>query len=157
MLTQARLKELLYYDPDLGWFMWINGWRCGQVAGCLNRALGYIIIGVDGSNYYAHRLAFLYMTGAFPKYEGDHKDRDKTNNCWLNLRPATKKQNQENGSTPRNNTSGVRGVYWVPKTRKWIAKLKHNQRSLHLGTFASKREAIESRLVAEKTYFTHAT
>jgi predicted anti-sigma-YlaC factor YlaD len=37
MLTLKRLREALYYDADLGWFMWRvprPGTRAGDVAGC---------------------------------------------------------------------------------------------------------------------------
>jgi phospho-N-acetylmuramoyl-pentapeptide-transferase len=47
-LTQARLKDLLYYDPELGWFMWTAGSRAGRAAGSFNKRLGYVVIGVDG-------------------------------------------------------------------------------------------------------------
>lgn len=151
-LTQARLKDLLYYDPELGWFMWTAGSRAGRAAGSFNKRLGYVVIGVDGADYYAHRLAFLYVLGAWPPREADHRDRNKTNNRWRNLRPATRKQNKENSPLQKNNTSGRRGVYQAGK--KWVAKIKHHRVSVHLGTFDSKQGATEARHKAEKTLFT---
>ena len=63
-LTQARLKELLDYQPDTGKFTWkINrtGFaKAGSYAGA-NKTGGYRQIRVDGTMYAAHRLAWLYV------------------------------------------------------------------------------------------------
>jgi hypothetical protein len=154
MLTAKRLRELLHYDRHLGWFMWATGAKAGAAAGNLNASLGYVCIGIDGRDYYAHRLAYLFIEGCFPSAEIDHVDRNKSNNAWANLRPASRKQNSENASLQANNSSGARGIYRVPSGR-WVAKIKHHQRSLHLGTFDVKRAAVEARRTAERELFTH--
>jgi hypothetical protein len=153
MITQARLKELLYYDPKLGWFMRLQNPRSGYVAGWFNKILGYSMVHVDDDYYYAHRLAFLYMTGAFPRGEVDHRDRNRTNNAWSNLRDVTRKQNIENGPLQKNNTSGIRGVY--QRGSGWEAKIKHHGRSISLGNFSSKSKASYARRKAERLLFTH--
>lgn len=114
MLTQARLKELLHYDPDLGWFMWlqpVKGTRgVGSVAGGPT-LLGYVTIGVGYFRYRAHHLAWLYMTGKWPKDQIDHRDGDGMNNAFSNLREATSGQNLQNKRRPHtNNKLGVMGV-----------------------------------------------
>ena len=92
MLTYERLRELLHYDPETGAFTWIKStYRKGQPgtpAGCLSKRLGYILIGIDKRLYYAHRLAFLWMTKQWPEKEVDHINLDKADNRWANLRPA---------------------------------------------------------------------
>src|SRR6266704_128840 len=98
MLTQQRLKELLSYDPLTGVFLW-RVKRCnkmpGDVAGC-NKNRNYTVVYVEGKSYRAHRLAWFYMTGEWPATFLDHRDMNKHNNAWENLRLATKSQNQAN-------------------------------------------------------------
>ena len=87
-LTAARLRELLHYNPDDGLFRWrVAGPKrvVGAPAGSRQR-IGYIVIRVDGRLHYAHRLAWLHTTGAWPAASIDHIDGDKGNNRWVNLR-----------------------------------------------------------------------
>lgn len=94
-ITQASIKSVLHYNPETGKFTWIEssrGRRAGDEAGCTNCG-GYRIIGIEGHLYYAHRLAFLYMTGRWPTNQVDHRDRNPSNNQWANLREATHGQN----------------------------------------------------------------
>lgn len=73
-LTQSRLKELLHYDPETGVFTrrtTRGGCASGTIAGTPHVA-GYRSLYVDRAHYLAHRLSFLYMTGAFPKGDVDH-------------------------------------------------------------------------------------
>jgi len=97
-LTYERLIHLLWYDPDTGRFIWQNsvrrGWN-GKVAGSLCTG-GYIQIIIDGHPYRANRLAWLYMTGEWPQWEVDHKNRIKTDNSWDNLRDITHQENSLN-------------------------------------------------------------
>lgn len=98
LLNQLQLKELLSYDPDIGVFTWkIKSGRCsaGSVAGGVDYS-GYVDIRLRGKKYRAHRLAWLYMTGAFPNNIVDHIDRCKCNNKWHNLRDVTHSQNNMN-------------------------------------------------------------
>jgi hypothetical protein len=143
MLTQERLRELLHYDPETGVFTWARNHsslaRYGEVAG--HRRDRYITIGIDGNNHMAHRLAWLYMTGEHPVDEVDHCDGDVFNNRWVNLRPATRKQNTENRGDHCKNTSGYRGVTWYKKNNKWGASVLHRGRRYFAGLFDDVHEA----------------
>lgn len=70
-LTAARLRELLNYDELTGNFTWRHPGkkrRLDRPAGCV-KALGYIVIRVDGVLLRAHRLAWLYVHGKWPALE----------------------------------------------------------------------------------------
>lgn len=111
-LTQQRLKELLSYDPDTGAFTWLvttsNRAPAGTRAGSSSHE--YVTIRVDKRRYPAHRLAWLYMTGGWPEAQIDHRDQDRSNNRWANLRGATLTENNRNTGTRRNNSTGYKGV-----------------------------------------------
>jgi hypothetical protein len=144
--TQERLKELLEYSPDTGLFFWRQdrgGRRAGDIAGCKKRT--YIVISVDDRVYRAHHLAWLYMTGEWPEPFVDHRDLNKHNNVWDNLRLATKSQNMANVGVIKSNASGFKGVSRYLAGEKygkpWQACICVNNKSKHLGHFATKEEA----------------
>lgn len=143
-ITQARLKELLHYDPETGHFTWLVSNSNRAPAGSRaapSGGTGYRQIRVDGRLYMTHRLAFLYMTGDFPPDDVDHINRIPSDNRWGNLRPATRRENLSNTALPRHNTSGHRGVSWNRRRGKWHACGKHGGRNIHLGYFADLEEA----------------
>jgi hypothetical protein len=93
MLTAERLRELLDYDPETGVFTRRittgrnRRWKAGdKVSGRPSATTGYLGIGIGKRRYAAHRLAWLWMTGEWPKNLMDHRDCDRTNNRWVNLR-----------------------------------------------------------------------
>lgn len=136
MLTADRLREVLDYDPDTGFFTWrvSNGRRAikGHEAGFIH-AKGYRRIKIDGRLYEAHRLAFLYVTGEWPEHGVDHRDMDPSNNAWGNLRPATPSQNAANsiraGRDLPKGVTHVRGGYQ--------AKISARGEAIYLGTYAT--------------------
>jgi len=142
-LDQKTIKEMLNYNPETGMFTWIvvpnNTIKIGMIAGKL-MPNGYIHIGLNKRMYYAHRLAFLWMTGSFPKETVDHINRKKSDNRWENLRPASTSENMINRISTRN-TSGCKGVYWHKNAQKWHARGTKNKTSKSLGLFASLEEA----------------
>ncbi len=136
-LTADRLREVLRYSPSTGEFHWrvmCSARRpAGTLAGDKKKVSGYVLIGVDGFRYRAHRLAWLYMTGEWPAKQVDHEDTDRANNRWENLRPATNQQNQANSRLSKNNKSGVKGVFWNERLQKWQAKINVGRRQIHGG------------------------
>ncbi|WP_429861016.1 HNH endonuclease [Burkholderia cenocepacia] len=139
MITQEQLGRLVTYDPATGLFVWkVARKKCrpGDVAGRIG-ARGYVRIKINHTEYAAHRLAFLYMTGAFPEYDVDHKNRIRSDNRWENLRPATHAQNQHNKGAQRNNVSGFVGVSYFSRTGKWRARCKLNGREYPCGYHAT--------------------
>lgn len=158
-LTAERLRELLSYDPQTGVFTWATvrvGCGFNKVAGCFDKGKAYIVIKIDRRIYRAHRLAFLWMTGEWPEFTIDHKDRNRSNNRWSNLRIATRKQNQENLPLDPRNKSGHRGIHWVKEDKVWAASIGHNGKKYALGRSRDINAAIELRKAAERKLFTHS-
>ena len=141
-LTQKLLRECLLYDPATGIFTWVaptsKRVRAGGVAGTVN-ANGYRVIGVGGKKYRAHRLAYLYMVGAWPPSQMDHQNMAKDDNRWDNLRLATNGQNGRN-TAPRG-TSRFKGVSWSSYTRKWRAAASFEGKTRHLGFYGTEDAA----------------
>ena len=117
MLTAEELRELLRYDPNTGIFRWKVKQRrvsygVGDVAGSLDSSSGYHRIRIDGRDYRASRLAWLYVYGRWPTDEIDHKNTIRDDDRLANLREATRGQNNYNTKRFSTNTSGLKGVCW---------------------------------------------
>lgn len=144
-MTQERLRELLHYAPETGVWTWLvtRKVRAGSVAGTPG-GRGYIQIRIDYKRYLAHRLAFLYTIGRWPLHQVDHRDRDRSNNCWDNLREATHQQNCWN-------RSDALGVSWDDKRQKWSAWI-WSGKTIFLGRFPNFEDACIARRQAEVSY-----
>lgn len=158
MLTQDYLKSILHYNPDTGIFTWAvsnnQKIKVGDIAGT-HESSGYIRIRINGKGYRAHRLAWLYMKGVWPKEQIDHDDRVKHNNSWNNLNQATNQENQKNKNKQKNNTTGVTGVFWHTRDKKWTACININGRLKQLIASKDKFEAICTRKSAENKHGYH--
>jgi hypothetical protein len=144
--TQSFLKTFIHYDPDTGAFTWILRFKRNFVDGKplgFKNPKGYLLINFFGTIYRAHRLAFFYMTGEWPKSQVDHENNIKHDNRWLNLRRADNQLNHYNLNKPKNNTSGAKGVKKL-KTGKYEARIKFNQKEIHIGTFDSLEKASDA-------------
>lgn len=153
----AYLHALLLYEPDTGWFRWkLNnrGYagraKAGQVAGTPKD--GYLAITVRGRQWRAHVLAWLFMTGELPPNgkEIDHKDRDRANNKWSNLRLVTRSGNNHNAAPASSNKSGVRGVSWSSDRNLWDARIMFEGKVITLGRYALFEDAVAARRMAEQ-------
>ena len=145
-LSHERLLAVLRYEPETGLFFWKirTSFRVmpGRQAGSIGPN-GYIEIGLDNKNYQAHRLAWFYMTGEWPALQIDHKDTDRANNAWSNLREATHGQNVNNSGPRKNNTSGFKGVSFFKPKQRWHARIMH-EGQLHLLGYFNTPEAAHA-------------
>lgn len=154
MLTQERLKELLHYDPETGVFTWIHNLgrkaKKDGIAGTVMKS-GYIRIKIDGIDYLAHRLAWLYTHGENPTKEIDHIDRSKNNNSIKNLRDVSKNWNQQNRvKFTQNNITKCLGV--TPNGSGFSAKISIDGKQKYLGTFKTVSDARLAYDNAKKTH-----
>lgn len=155
-LTQDELRRMFHYDPVSGIFTYLidiphNPRRCGDIAGGSSGLHGHIMI--DHRGYLQHRLAWFYMTGEWPQEEIDHIDGNGHNNAWSNLRKATRQQNRANSRKSTRNTSGLKGVYFNKRMKKWHTQIKINGKKRHLGVFVNKQKAHEAYVVAHRELF----
>jgi len=154
-LTHADLLQLVTYDPGTGVFNWRERpkfRRKNRALGCNDR--GYIVIGIQGGHYLAHRLAWFYVTGEWPKHFIDHKDGDPSNNAYANLREATQSQNIANArKLKRGGTSKFKGVYWIKADRKWSAQIRVAGKLILLGRFNDEQAAHEAYMAAARKHF----
>lgn len=137
MLTFERLKSVLNYTPETGLFTWIARQSVnsraviGSVAGYKDFE-GYITIRIDEKSYKAHRLAWLYSYGEWPKQQIDHINKIRSDNRLSNLRDVSSRQKNCNRTT---NTSGYPGVSWHKEAKRWRATIYVNGSRYHLGLF----------------------
>lgn len=155
MVTQAELKELLTYDPDTGIFIWRNPRRgvYKKEAGSISLH-GYVEVGLVRGRYVAHRLAWLYVYGVWPK-QLDHINHNRLDNRIINLRDVPHIDNCRNQKKHKNNTSGFTGVSFHSGSGKWRAHIKIMFKQIHLGLFDDKFEAVCARMSANNKYNFH--
>ena len=169
-LTAEIARELLDYNlysgsltwksRDRRWFIsskhwkWWNGRFYGKVAGSPNSD-GYILVGVFGTLYKAHRLAWLMTYGVWHKEQIDHINHIPSDNRMSNLRGVSSYENSRNQTLRSDNTSGCFGVCWHKSTGKWVSRITVKRKRIHLGLFTDKREAIRVRKKAEVAHGFH--
>lgn len=144
-LSCELVRERLDYDPETGLFRWRIDFgpkiMAGRLAGSLSKSRGYICIGINKRPYMAHRLAWLYVHGEWPREYIDHIDGDRANNRLSNLREATHVENQQNRKICRTNTSGLKGIAFDRNRGKWTAQITVNGKRVSLGRFNDPMEA----------------
>lgn len=149
-ITQEKVKSLFNYDDGkLIWKVRRQGINASHIAGCTDHE-GYIKIGVDGKVYFGHHLVWLWHKGYLPENRIDHRDRKTGNNCIGNLREATQQCNLRNTGNRKNNTSGVKGVYWFERRQKWRTRITVAGKDYTLGYRTDFFEAVCLRLAAEQ-------
>lgn len=167
LLDAETVRKLFHYDPESGAFTWrprpgdmfadarsCAAWhsRCaGKQAGFLNS--GYLEFSWNNRRYRVHRAIWIWMTGEWPPLFMDHKNRNRADNRWANLRLATRRQNQGNRGKAKHNTTGFKGVRFHPKPGRWSAQLRLSGKTGHLGMFDTPEEAHAAYCEAAKAAF----
>ena len=158
-LTVEQFRERVDYDPVTGAFTWKarppsdfgssavhaswNGKHAGQAI--KSKRQGYLVIKLtlDGvkTTVSAHQLAAALVAGFWSTSLIDHESRNKLDNAWANLRPATKQQNCCNRTKAKNTTSKYKGVSFFAESGRWAAAIHSNNVAKHLGLFSTEVEA----------------
>lgn len=149
IVTADELRAVLKYDETTGWFYW-RIYRCGRAligarAGCKNRT-GYWRIWHDGHSYLAHRLAWLYVHGEWPRSHIDHINRRKRDNRIENLREVSQSINCRNR---RRKTTGVTKM----PSGKWQAQLcVPIEQVKRIGTYPTRKAARAAYIAARREF-----
>ncbi len=157
--TAARIRSVLHYDPKTGLWHWIaktadNASRCkiGSIAGHAN-GNGHLQICVDHKFHMAHRLAWLYMTGEWPKGLLDHRNGIPSDNRWKNLRLATRSQNSANAKKRAGSFHPLKGARYYKRNNKWSSQVRVNGKPFYLGLFDTPEQAHAAYVKAAKKHF----
>lgn len=138
----------LAYDKETGEFFGRN--QTAPVGRMHNK--GYWRITHSNKCYLAHRLAWFFCNGKWPK-EIDHIDNNKLNNAISNLREVTHQLNQLNMPIRSNNTSGVKGVNWDKNRKRWRARVIINGKYFTAGHFKDLADAeVAIRALRERVH-----
>jgi hypothetical protein len=134
-ITQDYVKQSFEYrDGELYWKVKPSKKiSIGKKAGN-KREDGYCLTMVNGKRYLNHRLIFLMHHGCLPEFI-DHIDGNPSNNKIENLRAAKSTENQHNRKLGKDNTSGVKGVDWHARSKKWMVRIRVNNKRKYFGSF----------------------
>jgi hypothetical protein len=137
MINQNDLKTILHYDSETGVF---TRKRTNKITGCVTPR-GYVYIGINGKQIFAHRLAWLYVYGIMPPEQVDHINRNRSDNRISNLRLCNNIENGQNSKLRSDNKSGFKGVSWEKNRKKWQVYVYINKRGKFFGYFDDLYEA----------------
>lgn len=91
-----------------------------------------------------HRIMAWAFFGIKDSTALDHIDGNRANNLLLNLRLCTPSQNQANSGLKKSNTSGFKGVRYMPERKKWRSRITLNGKEIHLGYFTDQFSAVKA-------------
>lgn len=159
-------RECFTYDPVNGILFWkerpkhhfkrhkdwliVNGRFAGRATGQRtfdskgHKRAVYVRLFYKGKSRHipVHRVAFNIMGIIIPDgMEVDHKDTDRFNNRWDNLRLATRAQNGANQKVHANRKHKHLPKGVSLKRKKFRAQIGYGGTQLNLGTFTTPEEA----------------
>ena len=157
MLTYERAHEVFCCDPSTGDLVWkrrphpqARAIKPGQSAGCRNIRTGYRDVSIDKRAYPVHRIIYLMVHGEWPAGEIDHINGIKHDNRIANLRVATHTQNMANKGAYKNSKTGVKGVSYHKRDRKYYVCISASGKQHHVGSFKTIADAQQAYAEAAK-------
>lgn len=153
-LTQSVVKMFTHYDPKTGVFKRTHALdRQGNIIERVHFPKvgdgGYLRINMFNEPRLVHRLVFLYMTGKLPHFV-DHINGDRSDNRWKNLRGVDDLSSARNVGMYKNNKSGVKGVHFDKRRKRWQVNIASGNREKSLGSYVSFDDAVKARRKAER-------
>jgi hypothetical protein len=110
---------------------------------------GYAISHIKNKPQPMHRLVTSCPKGMVV----DHINHDTLDNRKVNLRICTHAENMMNMVIPKDNKSGVKGVFWDSNKGKWHAKLQVRNKPVFIGYFMDLEIAARAYDKAAKKHF----
>ena len=98
---------------------------------------GYVVKSSGFPRTSLHRLILDAPKGT----QVDHINRNKLDNRRSNLRLCNQNQNEANKPSRRGSRSSYKGVHWHIVSKRWVAKIRKNSQSIHLGCFLEENDA----------------
>lgn len=154
------VRKLISYDPETGEFQWVarrRGVRLDAPPGTRHPD-GRLEIALCGKRHKAARIAWLLMTGEWPKHNIDHISGDPSDDRFVNLRDIPTKANIQNQVRAQrsNRSSGLLGVTHR-KNGKWQARLLVDGKNTNVGTFDTAESAHQAYLAAKRQHHAGCT
>lgn len=154
--TQAALLNVFSYNTQSGelthTYTTLSGAQDSLATFAHSR--GYLSVCVGKTQYLAHRVIYLMMTGNWPEHI-DHINHIKHDNRWDNLRNTSQEDNNRNMPKQTNSTTGILGVSLHQPTGKYRAYISVKGRAKHLGLFDTVAAAKAARETANAIYGYH--
>lgn len=149
------VNDLFNYNECTGELFWAvnrrGHVRKGDKAGTkLKNGCGkhYLTVKIAGKHSLVHRVCWLYFYGKEPNGCIDHINGDGLDNRIENLRVVSRSENQKNMKVSTRSSSGVMGVYWEKRSKKWhvrIAKKGVTNKMSHVGYYSCFLDAVCAR------------
>ncbi|EPM6208278.1 MULTISPECIES: HNH endonuclease [Enterobacter cloacae complex] len=156
-ISKSEVDRLFIYNPETGSLYCrvpFGRRKEGDPLGYVSN--GRVVISLNNNHYLAHRIAWISLHGEIPpgKYI-DHINGNPLDNSIKNLRLCTHQQNMMNRKMHKNNSTGLKGVYFDGSRsgpNKWRAQIRVEGKKVSVGRFATKEEAHSAYLKASQKY-----
>ena len=151
-LCTEYVRGLFNYNPLTGFLTHKErfGVITGERAGYINS--GYRSVKINQIAYLEHRIIWLYVTGEWPLNEVDHKNLNKQDNSWNNLRQSSRKQNSFNGPTRKRKYGSLKGAFYHKNYKRWQSAIGIDNKIIYLGWFDSEIDAHDAYCEAALKY-----
>lgn len=148
-LELSRGMKVIVDDED---YEKVSPYKWSFLAFHNNSAKGYAHRRFKGEHGYVSMKMHRFILNVPKGMEVDHINGDGLDNRRTNMRICTHAQNVKNASVRKDNTSGVKGVNWNKRQKKWVARINLNKR-IQLGSFDTFDDAKEAYNRAAEYYY----
>lgn len=150
-ITHEQVLLAFSYDPTSGLFTRLvttaHNAKKGDVAGTTGKN-GYVVIHFQGVSIYGHHLAWFYVNGTWPSQRIDHKNGNRSDNRYDNLRELSHTGNMQNTTKSRSRSvTGYLGVIYHSSrrgTKVYSARIYYDKKMHHLGYFYTPKDAHDA-------------
>lgn len=121
---------------------------------CWNKDKHGYLVAPNKNNYSKNLVMHRIIMNCNDDMVVDHIKHKIYDNRKSQLRICTNSQNNMNHVIRKDNSSGITGVYYDKRSKRWYSQIKiKNKKRITLGYFSLKEEAIKARKDAEEKYF----